>query len=240
MHSRHYGSYKNRKIVLPKQCDSLPHCVIQYDDGIHTDPIDGSLEVPSDGHEVPKWMTEGEVIDGFVAVTENGVMKGGDGFSVSPGNTPNTQGILFWDKPFILHGADGVDRCLLIMDTQGLWDRNTSDEFNNYIFGLSSFLCSYLIFNNKGMFDNDRLKSFTKLSVFNNGLSDDSKAFQHLDILLRDFGDYDTNLDGIREAIEYSKIELQDIRSNKNLEKEVEAIDSCFEEFDLFCLPSPG
>ena len=240
MHSRHYGSYKNRKIVLPKQCDSLPHCVIQYDDGIHTDPIDGSLEVPSDGREVPKWMTEGEVIDGFVAVTENGVMKRGDGFSVSPGNTPNTQGILFWDKPFILHGADGVDRCLLIMDTQGLWDRNTSDEFNNYIFGLSSFLCSYLIFNNKGMFDNDRLKSFTKLSVFNNGLSDDSKAFQHLDILLRDFGDYDTNLDGIREAIEYSKMELQDIRSNKNLEKEVEAIDSCFEEFDLFCLPSPG
>ena len=196
--------------------------------------------MPSEGHEVPKWMTEGVIIDGFISKKNDVSVKGGDGFSVSPGQDPNTQGILIWDKPFFLHGEDGVDRCLLIMDTQGLWDYQTSNEFNNCIFGLSSFFASYLIFNYQNSFDTERYKTFATLSMFSNGLVDHSKAFQHLDFLLRDYSDYDTDMDGIPEAIKYSTKELNKLQNSKIVEEEMTVIESCFEQFDVFCLPSPG
>ena len=236
------GSFKNGKIVPPELVYSLREGFIEYVTILVVEIVDGEDVTLSKGYSIPEWMgKEEDTIDGYITVTKSGqVIKGNDGFSVSSDQDPNTHGILFWDKPFVIHGEDGVDRCLLIMDTQGLWDYDTSNDYNTCVFGLSSFLASYLIFNNKGMLDTERLKSFSNLSMFSNGLVNHSKAFQHLDILLRDYSDYDTDVDGIQEAVDYSKEWLGTILDRITLKKEVNGIRSCFEQFDAFCLPRPG
>ena len=118
---------------------------------------------------VPKWMVEGgDIVDGFMK-EENIDEPSQNGFSVSPGMKPNTKGILFWDEPFVIRGKDGREMCLLIMDTQGLWDYDTPNEFNVCVFGLSAILSSLLIFNSKGFLNTEQLKSFSSLSEFSRG-----------------------------------------------------------------------
>ena len=59
-------------------------------------------------------------------------------FSISAGTTRNTRGLLFWDKPYVITQKNGEKMCVLIMDTQGLWDRYTGNEINCSIIGLIS------------------------------------------------------------------------------------------------------
>lgn len=93
---------------------------------------------------IPQWMkAEGEYIDGFRTKEGKQISTG---FSVSSGNERNTTGILFWNRPFVIE-RDHQRICILIMDTQGLWDPETGNELNTCIFGLSAVLSSYLIFN---------------------------------------------------------------------------------------------
>lgn len=100
---------------------------------------------------IPKWMT-----------------SGGDrisGFEVKGGATAVTQGIHFWSKPYILHRNNGKKMCLLLMDTQGLWDDTMDNDFNCCIFGLSCVSSSYVIFNQKRNINSEELKRLASLSV---------------------------------------------------------------------------
>lgn len=83
---------------------------------------------------IPRWMTAaGNTIDAFEKEKINA-------FSISAGPTRNTRGVLFWDKPYVITQKNGERMCVLLMDTQGLWDAETKNEFNCSIFGLSSLL----------------------------------------------------------------------------------------------------
>lgn len=189
---------------------------------------------------VPKWMVEGgDIVDGFMK-EENIDEPSQNGFSVSPGMKPNTKGILFWDKPFIIRGKDGKEMCLLIMDTQGLWDYDTPNEFNVCIFGLSAVLSSLLIFNSKGFLNTEQLKNFSTLSEFSKGVASHVKAFQQLDFLIRDFTDYNSDSDDKMMANVYNREQMRNLRAKPQTKNEVKRIDSCFEHFDIFCLPKPG
>ena len=195
------------------------------------------MSLTEDG--IPKWMVEeGEFVDGYVSGKEE--YGSNNGFSVSPGMNPNTKGILLWDKPFIIHGKDGREMCLLIMDTQGLWDYDTPNEFNVCIFGLSSILSSFLIFNSKGFLNTEQLKTFSNLSEFSKGIASQMKSFQQLDFLIRDFTDYNTNTDDRKKASVYNREQLRRLRMKPQTKREMERIESCFDQFDMFCLPRPS
>ena len=189
---------------------------------------------------VPKWMVEGgDIVDGFMK-EENIDEPSQNGFSVSPGMKPNTKGILFWDKPFIIRGKDGKEMCLLIMDTQGLWDYDTPNEFNVCIFGLSAVLSSLLIFNSKGFLNTEQLKSFSSLSEFSRGVTKDEKVFQQLAFLLHDFVEYDTESDDRGKAPVYCMDLWRKLIAKPQTKNEIQRIHHCFEHFDIFCLPKPG
>ena len=195
------------------------------------------MSLTEDG--IPKWMVEeGEFVDGYVSGKEE--YGSNNGFSVSPGMNPNTKGILLWDKPFIIHGKDGREMCLLIMDTQGLWDYDTPNEFNVCIFGLSSILSSFLIFNSQGFLNTEQLKTFSNLSEFSKGIASQMKSFQQLDFLIRDFTDYNTNTDDRKKASVYNREQLRRLRMKPQTKREMERIESCFDQFDMFCLPRPS
>ena len=190
---------------------------------------------------LPKWMVEGgEYVDGYTGGRAKRNTFNPNGFSVSPGMKPNTKGILFWDEPFVIRGKDGREMCLLIMDTQGLWDYDTPNEFNVCIFGLSAVLSSLLIFNSKGFLNTEQLKSFSSLSEFSKGVASHVKAFQQLDFLIRDFTDYNSDSDDKMMANVYNREQMRNLRAKPQTKNEVKRIDSCFEHFDIFCLPKPG
>ena len=205
---------------------------------LSVDFIEGNADMSLTEEGIPKWMVEeGEFVDGYM----NGDSSvSSHGFSVSPGTTPNTKGILLWDKPFIIHGKDGREMCLLIMDTQGLWDYDTPNEFNVCIFGLSSILSSFLIFNSQGFLNTEQLKTFSNLSEFSKGIASQMKSFQQLDFLIRDFTDYNTNTDDRKKASVYNREQLRRLRMKPQTKREMERIESCFDQFDMFCLPRPS
>ena len=205
---------------------------------LSVDFIEGTVDMSITEDGCPKWMVEeGERVDGYM---NGNTPASSHGFSVSPGTTPNTKGILFWDEPFVIHGKDGKEMCLLIMDTQGLWDYDTPNDFNVCIFGLSSVLSSLLLFNSQGFLDTEQLKHFSNLSEFSKGVAKHLKAFQQLIFLLRDYKDYNTATDDREMAIVYNVKQMEKLKQRPQTKKEMERIEGCFDRFSVFCLPRPG
>ena len=199
----------------------------------------GDVDMSLNKEGIPVWMiSEGDHIDAFEENTkEKGKTKV---FSISAGKTRNTRGILFWKKPFIItRGNKKI--CILLMDTQGLWDNQTKDEFNCSIFGLSSFLSSLMIFNQKNNINTDQLNKFSILSQFSKDVvaKEGGKPFQHLDILLRDYEDYMRDYD-VEKGVQLSQERLEEIRTGDIEGRAVREIEECFNAFDLFCFPNPG
>ena len=185
---------------------------------------------------IPKWMiSESGKIESFEKTKTTA-------FSITAGTTRNTRGILFWSEPFVITKENGEKVCVLVMDTQGLWDDQTQDEFNCSIFGLSCLLSSYTIYNQKGNMNTEQLRKFSVLSQFSKDVSKESgKPFQHLDLLMRDYEGYDLDEDkDVSTGVEYSERRLDRMRKGKIEGDIVKQIEDCFNEFGLFCLPHPG
>jgi atlastin len=71
-------------------------------------------------------------------------------FSVKRGSSTHTKGILLWSKPFLVRNPQtGEEIALLLMDTQGSYDDESSLQENAIIFSLSTMLSSTLV-NSKG------------------------------------------------------------------------------------------
>lgn len=191
---------------------------------------------------IPKWMLKyGDKIKIFEKEK-----KETSTWSISTGTTRNTRGVLFGSEPFIIQ-KNGKKICILLMDTQGLWDQETKDDISCSIFGLSSLLSSYVIFNQKNNINTDQLKKFSVLSKFtkevskeSKGVSKDSdKPFQHLDILLRDYEDYSKKTT-LEKGIQFGATRLAEMHKIPIENKPVKEIEECFNEFNVFCFPSPG
>lgn len=72
---------------------------------------------------------------------------GEKGFSWRAGRKRNTTGIWMWETPFIRKSATGEDIAVFLIDTQGMFDSETSQMLTASIFGLSTLLSSYQIYN---------------------------------------------------------------------------------------------
>ena len=132
--------------------------------------------------------------------------------------------------------------CLLLMDTQGLWDNETGNRLNCCIFGLSCMLSSYLIFNKMGVITSEELKIMSNLSEFSRSMNrSGEKSFQHLELLLRDHPDIDTttrSMSSIKRVIDDFKTTI--FERSPEFGNSIQIIRNCYDQFDLFCLPNPG
>ncbi|KAE8894391.1 hypothetical protein PF005_g11318 [Phytophthora fragariae] len=72
---------------------------------------------------------------------------GEKGFSWRAGRKRNTTGIWMWETPFIRKSQTGEDIAVFLIDTQGMFDSETSQMLTASIFGLSTLLSSYQIYN---------------------------------------------------------------------------------------------
>ncbi|KAH9126995.1 hypothetical protein AeMF1_002644 [Aphanomyces euteiches] len=72
---------------------------------------------------------------------------GETGFSWRAGRKRNTTGIWMWSEPFIRQTSSGEDIAVFLIDTQGMFDSETSQMLTASIFGLSTLFSSYQIYN---------------------------------------------------------------------------------------------
>lgn len=164
------------------------------------------------------------------------------GFEVRGGVEAVTQGIDLWSKPYIIKRRDGSKMCLILMDTQGLWDKKTLNSFNCILFGLSSVLSSYAIFNQKKNMNTEQLKQLANLAMMSKELVSDGRKrqFQHLDIMLRDYENYSLKKDTLETCEDKRRKRLNQLKTSFAERGPFEHVESCFQAVDLMCLIDPG
>uniref|UniRef100_A0A8R1XZ02 GB1/RHD3-type G domain-containing protein n=1 Tax=Onchocerca volvulus TaxID=6282 RepID=A0A8R1XZ02_ONCVO len=166
-----------------------------------------------------------------------------DGFSWRGGSERETSGILVWSRPFIMRNRDGEDTAIILMDTQGAFDSQSTVKDCATIFALSTMISSLQIYNlsqNVQEDDLQHLQLFTeygRLALENTS----AKPFQSLLFLVRDWSfPYEAEygfqggerlLERRLQVSEKQHLELQQLRRH---------IRSCFEQISCFLMPHPG
>jgi atlastin len=181
------------------------------------------------------------------------------------GTARNTTGMWMWSDPYFLPRDDGGDVAVLLVDTQGMFDHETTVGLTAAIFGLSTLLSSYQIYNVDKRVQEDNLQQLALFSeygrmaleaeerakgkVSKDKESDkekvDAKApFQKIEFLVRDWQNFDTEDETDIASMETEMTSyLQHVlaeRAATDLKETRDQIHSCFEEVSCFMMTHPG
>lgn len=166
-----------------------------------------------------------------------------DGFSWRGGCDCDTKGIMLWDEVFMVTTPEGRQVAVLLMDTQGTFDHESTLQECIRIFGLSILTSSVQIYNiSQNIQENDM--EHLRLFIEYGRLAKEGtrkEPFQKLLFLVRDWGcpyQHEYGLEGGNALLkkwlrtsENQKSELKECRQH---------IRSCFTEMDCFLMPYPG
>jgi atlastin len=89
----------------------------------------------------------------------------GRAFNWRGGAEAETNGINIWSEPFFVN-VNGQETAILLMDTQGSFDMETSLQHNTVIFALSALLSSVMIMNVETSISEDMLQFFQFFTGF--------------------------------------------------------------------------
>ena len=168
------------------------------------------------------------------------------GFSWKSGVKRDTTGIIVWSDVFLHTNEFGEKLAIVLMDTQGLFDNETSPADNSRIFALGTLLSSVQILNLFSIIQEDQLQYLQFATEFarfaakdNNDVS--SKPFQNLLFLIRDWNNPDDFEFGMEGGGNYLKKVLKIENNQKSELKTVrQFINASFEQIDCCLLPHPG
>ncbi|GMH93621.1 hypothetical protein TrST_g2917 [Triparma strigata] len=189
--------------------------------------------------------------------TTGGKLSENDRFEWRGGSERHTTGIWIWSHPFTLRGANGELLSVYVVDTQGLFDNETTMSLTASIFGLSTLLSSYSIYNVAKQISEDSLQHLALFSEYGRTASDlggdgDKKAektkpFQKLEFLVRDWQNFEvedpSTEDDFAEMEASMNSYIQSVIADRDavdLKETREQIATCFEKVDAFLLPHPG
>lgn len=196
-----------------------------------------------------EWVHRERPLEGHCAVDCDVAGADSGGFSWRGGSQRMTTGCWIWSEPFILPvpgGAPGEKMALLILDTQGMFDGETSQKLTATIFGLTTMLSSTLIYNVSKQIQEDNLQHlqlFLEYGRLAHDAADTAAArasasagtgeepppaeldaaappppFQHLQFLVRDWQNFD-----------YEEQDASDAR----IAARIEAMEAYFSEVSL-------
>ena len=114
---------------------------------------------------IPSWMNYGgPILEGSISAKDEKDRY--DGFSYKGGSERNTEGIWLWSEPFVIpsNSVEGGRLCVLLMDTQGMLDCMTGQMLTTSIFGMSTLLSSYQIYNVEKRLQEDHLQNLALFS----------------------------------------------------------------------------
>jgi len=224
-----------RQILSKEQIKDLPVCVVSVAGAFRRGKsflLDFFLRYLS--RDVDKdWMGDsGEYSD-----------KPLEGFHWRGGSERDTTGILIWSEVFTAHTRRGKEVAIVLMDTQGAFDCNSTVRDCATIFALSAMISSVLVYNLSQNIQEDDLQHLQLFTDYGRLAMEDSDEtpFQRLQFLVRDWSypyeaEYGSEggkkiLDRRLQVSDLQHLELQNLRKH---------INSCFAHIDAFLLPHPG
>lgn len=165
------------------------------------------------------------------------------GFSWRGGSDPETTGIQIWSEVFTVKKPCGKEVAVVLMDTQGAFDSQSTVKDCATIFALSTMTSSVQIYNLSQNIQEDDLQQLQLFTEYGRLAMDEifQKPFQTLMFLVRDWSfPYEYNyglqggmsfLDKRLQVKEHQHEEIQNVRNH---------IHSCFSDVTCFLLPHPG
>lgn len=166
------------------------------------------------------------------------------GFKWRQGSKRETTGVLIWSEPFLVKRSSGEEIAVVLMDTQGTFDTQSSMKDSTVVFALTTMVSSVLVYNLMNNIQEDdlmNLQLFTSYGMMAQEEPDSAHAFQRLHFLVRDWGfPYEVPyghqggqhlLDEILMVTEKQHPAHQEVR--RDLRK-------CFRDINCYLMPHPG
>jgi actin-like ATPase involved in cell morphogenesis len=168
-----------------------------------------------------------------------------DGFHIENRNVRDTIGFWMWSKPFVFKQSNGQEIAILLMDTQGVFDKFSTKREWAMIVGLSLLTSSCLIYNLQNNLLEDNLEIFTNFAEFGmlslQGNENATSVFQKLLFLIRDWGFPNDNPYGSVGGSTFIQEQLKIVSEMpEELQKVRKTLRTVFEEIECFLLPHPG
>nr|XP_023650017.1 atlastin-3-like isoform X1 [Paramormyrops kingsleyae] len=165
------------------------------------------------------------------------------GFSWRGGSEPETTGIQLWSEVFLLEKQDGSEVAVVLMDTQGAFDTQSTVKDCATIFALSTMTSSIQIYNLSQNIQEDDLQQLQLFTEYGRLAMDEIflKPFQSLMFLVRDWSfpyEYPYGLKGGSDFLD-KRLQVKESQ-HEELQSVREHIHSCFNSISCFLLPHPG
>uniref|UniRef100_A0AAZ3QW70 GB1/RHD3-type G domain-containing protein n=1 Tax=Oncorhynchus tshawytscha TaxID=74940 RepID=A0AAZ3QW70_ONCTS len=165
------------------------------------------------------------------------------GFKWRGGSEPETTGIQLWSEVFLVEKSDGMEVAVLLMDTQGAFDNQSTVKDCATIFALSTMTSSIQIYNLSQNIQEDDLQQLQLFTEYGRLAMDEIflKPFQSLMFLIRDWSfpyEYKYGLKGGSEFLD-KRLQVKETQ-HEELQTVREHIHSCFTSINCFLLPHPG
>ncbi|CAK8698143.1 unnamed protein product [Clavelina lepadiformis] len=221
----------------------------------HPDVIDNPVMIIS----VAGAMREGKsfLLNLFLMYLESGMSKDWlsneekvipQKFEWKAGVERTTLGVYLWNKPYFITSAGGTKITVLLMDTQGAFDRD-GNQLSNDIFAFSTLLSSVQIYNIHHHINENHLQPLSVFSLYAaeksklSGRKLDVAPFQKLLFVVRDWQANNPKFSfGIKGGKKYVTENILAVKPGEKKDVIVvrKGIQSAFQNIDCCLLPYPG
>ncbi|KAG9344313.1 hypothetical protein JZ751_010982 [Albula glossodonta] len=165
------------------------------------------------------------------------------GFTWRGGCERETTGIQLWSDVFVVDKPDGSKVAVLLIDTQGAFDSQSTIKDCATVFALSTMTSSVQVYNLSQNIQEDDLQHLQLFTEYGRLAMEEiyRKPFQTLMFLIRDWSypyEHQYGLDGGNRFLE-RRLQVKQTQ-HEELQSVRKHIHSCFSKISCFLLPHPG
>ncbi|XP_038634305.1 atlastin-1 isoform X1 [Scyliorhinus canicula] len=165
------------------------------------------------------------------------------GFSWRGGSERETTGIQIWSEVFLVDKPNGEKVAVLLMDTQGTFDSQSTLRDSATVFALSTMISSMQVYNLSQNIQEDDLQHLQLFTEYGRLAMEETfqKPFQSLIFLVRDWSfpyEFNYGLDGGTRFLE-KRLKISE-NQHEELQNVRKHIYSCFTNIACFLMPHPG
>ncbi|XP_075391316.1 atlastin-2 isoform X1 [Tenrec ecaudatus] len=165
------------------------------------------------------------------------------GFTWRGGCERETTGIQVWSEVFVIDRPDGTKVAVLLMDTQGAFDSQSTIKDCATVFALSTMTSSVQIYNLSQNIQEDDLQHLQLFTEYGRLAMEEiyQKPFQTLMFLVRDWSypyEHSYGLEGGNQFLE-KRLQVKQ-NQHEELQNVRKHIHNCFSNLQCFLLPHPG
>lgn len=155
-----------------------------------------------------------------------------------------TIGIWMWSEIFTHDFENGDKVAIILLDTQGIFDSETTVKECTTIFGLTTTLSSVQLFNVKEQIQEDDLQHLDMFTAYASYILNQTneRAFQTLNFVVRDWPYPQDTRDkyGWEGQMVIDRIMADDAKRSPQMRELRDRIRSSFQDVSAFLLPHPG